>query len=130
MWAREGKGGEGETTRGARGAERRLFCWRIGANQARPLEPISHLALKQVVDSTHAEACKANGDGDDAQRHHCRERHDDARAALGSDPDALSFYFVAGGEGRSVSAWSTNMILRTLNKRGPAHSGNRRRQAT
>ena len=44
-----------------------------------------------------------------------------------------TFYFVAGGEGgprRNVrGAWS-NMILRTLNKRGPAHSGNRRRQAT
>ena len=86
------------------------------------------------MDSTHAEACKANGDGDDAQRHHCRERHDDARAALGSDPDALSFYFVAPEEGAHMihmfRAPGSNMILRTLNKRGPAHSGNRRRQAT
>ena len=48
-----------------------------------------------------------------------------------------TFYFVRGGEGHwrcpcfpsSPGAWS-NMILRTLNKRGPAHSGNRRRQAT
>ena len=58
---------------------------------------------------------------------------------LGSDPDALqyTFYFVGGGGGRPRregtctfrGAWS-NMILRTLNKRGPAHSGNRRRQAT
>ena len=49
-----------------------------------------------------------------------------------------TFYFVRGGEGDTVDmfrfpsspgAWS-NMILRTLNKHGPAHTGNRRRQAT
>ena len=59
---------------------------------------------------------------------------------LGSDPgDALYFLLCARGRGghpgdvpgfpSSPGAWS-NMILRTLNKRGPAHSGNRRRQAT
>ena len=54
---------------------------------------------------------------------------------LGSDPgDALYFLLCARGRraptpGVFRGAWS-NMILRTLNKRGPAHSGNRRRQAT
>ena len=56
---------------------------------------------------------------------------------LGSrTPDGLYFLLCGrqGGEGRAHrSVWGapwSNMILRTLNKRGPAHSGNRRRQAT
>ena len=48
---------------------------------------------------------------------------------LGSDP-TRTFYFVGGGEGGHGVRRLSNMILRTLNKRRPAHSGNRRRQAT
>ena len=87
MRTREGR----FATRFAHGVERRLFAGESGATRAGALESISHLALKHVMDPAHAEACKANGDGDDAQRDHCRERHDELRLAR---DQLVRLYFV------------------------------------
>ena len=83
-WRTRGGGGRGGSPPPVHaGVEWHTVAGESGANRAGATEPIAHLARECVMNPAHAEASKAQGDGDDAQRHHGRERHDE-RAALAS----------------------------------------------